>query len=170
MSNPAKAVETITTWIEWLKAERRTNGNVGVVGWSFGAGWALEASINTPVEATVIYVGLIYPEPTRLALMKGPVMVHLAERDYDVSKNDLVPTAFLGKMECFLSFSVHGNVHKVCEQRYDAEENGCPQRVTVIPEIFCNERFGIEAEECAQTTQCESNAERECKFLAFEPP
>ena len=89
MSNPAKAVETITTWIEWLKAERRTNGNVGVVGWSFGAGWALEASINTPVEATVIYVGLIYPEPTRLALMKGPVMVHLAERDYDVSKNDL---------------------------------------------------------------------------------
>lgn len=58
-SNPAKAAETIAAWIEWLKADRRTNGKVGVVGWSFGARWALEASINTPVEATVVYVGLV---------------------------------------------------------------------------------------------------------------
>jgi carboxymethylenebutenolidase len=41
-SNPAKAAETIIAWIEWLKADRRTNGKVGVVGLSFGARWALE--------------------------------------------------------------------------------------------------------------------------------
>ena len=85
----ARAAETISAWIEWLKADPRTNGKVGVVGWSFGAGWALEASINTPVEATVVYVGLIYPEAKRLAAMKGPVMVHLGERDNAVSKNSL---------------------------------------------------------------------------------
>jgi len=88
-SNPAKAAETITAWIEWLKADPRTNGKVGVVGWSFGARWALEASINTPVEATVVYVGLINPGAKRLALLKGPVMAHMAERDYDFTKIDL---------------------------------------------------------------------------------
>jgi carboxymethylenebutenolidase len=79
--NPDKAAETIAAWIEWLKADPQTNGKVGVVGWSFGAAWALEASIATPVEATVVYVGLIYPGATRLAGLKGPVLVHLAERD-----------------------------------------------------------------------------------------
>ena len=36
-SNPAMAAETIAAWIKWLKADRRTNGKVGVVGYSFGA-------------------------------------------------------------------------------------------------------------------------------------
>ena len=88
-SNPAKAAETIAAWIEWLKADHRTNGKVGVVGYSFGASWALEASINTPVEATVAYVGLSHRGAKDLAHLKGPVMLHLAERDYDVSKSDV---------------------------------------------------------------------------------
>jgi carboxymethylenebutenolidase len=88
-SNPAKAAETIAAWIEWLKADRRTNGKVGVVGWSFGARWALEASINTPVAATVVYVGLVQRGAKDLARLKGPVMLHLAERDDDVSKPDV---------------------------------------------------------------------------------
>ena len=88
-SNPAKTAETIAAWIEWLKADRRTNGKVGVVGWSFSARWALEASINTPVEATVIYVGLVHRGVKDLARLKGPVMLHLAELDHDVSKSGL---------------------------------------------------------------------------------
>jgi carboxymethylenebutenolidase len=81
-SNPAKAAETISAWIKWLEADPRTTGNVGIVGWSFGAPWALEAAIESPIGATVLYVGLTYPGATRLALLKGPVLVHLAERDY----------------------------------------------------------------------------------------
>lgn len=88
-SNPAKAAETIATWIEWLKADHRTNGKVGVVGWSFSAGWALKASINIPVEATVVYVGLIERGAAGLARLKGPVMLQLSEYDDDVSKIDL---------------------------------------------------------------------------------
>ncbi len=42
-----------------------------------------------PVDATVLYVGLAYPGAERLKSLKGPVMVHLGERDPDVSKGDL---------------------------------------------------------------------------------
>jgi carboxymethylenebutenolidase len=87
-ANPAQAIETISAWIGWLKADSRTTGKVGVVGWSFGAPWALEASIASPVEATVLYVGLAHPGPARLALLHGPVLVHLAERD-DFSRRHL---------------------------------------------------------------------------------
>jgi carboxymethylenebutenolidase len=88
-SDTAKADETIATWLDWLKADSRCNGKIGVVGWSFGAEWALEASMQTPVDATVLYVGLAYPSADRLKSLKGPVMVHLGERDPDVSKHEL---------------------------------------------------------------------------------
>lgn len=84
--NPAQAAETISTWIDWLKVDSRTSGKVGVIGWSFGAPWALEASIDSPVDATVLYVSLAYPGPTRLALLKGPVLVHLGERDHSIGE------------------------------------------------------------------------------------
>jgi len=60
-SDLAKTKETIAAWLAWLKADSRCNGKVGAVGWSFGAEWALEASMQTPVDATVLYVGLAYP-------------------------------------------------------------------------------------------------------------
>jgi carboxymethylenebutenolidase len=82
-TNPERAAETTSAWLAWLKADSRSNGKFGVVGRSFGAGWALETSITTPVDATVLYVGLSLPGAKRLALLKGPVMVHLAERDFD---------------------------------------------------------------------------------------
>jgi carboxymethylenebutenolidase len=85
-SNPENAIETIAGWIAWLKSDRRSNGKVGIVGWSFGAGWALEASIATPVEATVLYVGLSYPGAKRLARLKGPVLAHLGERDHSIGE------------------------------------------------------------------------------------
>ena len=88
-SDPAMASETISAWLAWLKADSRSTGKIGVVGWSFGAAWALEASMATPVDATAIYVGLAYPGAARLAALKGPVLAHLAERDFGVSKNDL---------------------------------------------------------------------------------
>jgi carboxymethylenebutenolidase len=105
-SDPAKALETISTWLEWLKADKRSTGKIGVVGWSFGAEWALEASMATPVDATVVYVGLVYPGAARLAALKGPVLAHLAERNPDISKYKL--TAFETMMaEAGKSVQVH---------------------------------------------------------------
>jgi carboxymethylenebutenolidase len=85
-SNAAKAIETITAWVDWLKADARTNGKVGIVGWSFGAEWALKASVASPVEATVVYVGLVWPRD-ELIHIKGPVLGHFGERDTSVSKS-----------------------------------------------------------------------------------
>jgi carboxymethylenebutenolidase len=87
--NLARTEETIAAWLAWLKADSRCNGSIGVVGWSFGAEWALETSMVAPVDATVLYVGLTQPGASRLRSLKGPVMVHLGERDPDVSKGDL---------------------------------------------------------------------------------
>jgi carboxymethylenebutenolidase len=105
-SDPAKALETISTWLAWLKADSRSTGKIGVIGWSFGAPWALEASMATPVDATVVYVGLAFPGATRLAALKGPVLAHLAERNPDISKDAF--TSFENTMaEAGKSVQVH---------------------------------------------------------------
>jgi carboxymethylenebutenolidase len=83
-----QATETINTWIAWLRADKRTNGKVGVVGWSFGANWAMRASYAVPVDATVIYVALYFPLTENFALLKGPVLGHFGERDASVRQSN----------------------------------------------------------------------------------
>ncbi len=78
--------ETLVAWIEWLKGDGRTNGKVGIVGWSFGAKWALKASLAAPVEATVMYVSVTWPRD-ELTRLKGPVLGHFGERDPSTSKS-----------------------------------------------------------------------------------
>jgi len=72
--NPQRTAETITTWIDWLKHDQRTNSAIALVGYSFGAEWALRISLSVPVEATVIYVGLILPTVEELARLRGPTL------------------------------------------------------------------------------------------------
>jgi carboxymethylenebutenolidase len=87
-SDPAQATETIAAWLNWLRADHRTNGKVGVVGWSFGAGWAIRASTAAEVEATVLYVG-VYSYGEAIARLQGPVLGHFGERDTDPSKREV---------------------------------------------------------------------------------
>lgn len=79
--DPEQATGTLTTWVNWLKADSRTTGKVGVVGWCFGGGWALNASIAAPVDATVIYYGRVERSAEDLAKLNGPVLGHFAEQD-----------------------------------------------------------------------------------------
>lgn len=79
--DPAKAIETLSVWINWLKADSRSTGKVGTVGWCFGGGWSLNASIANPVDATVIYYGRVDRSAQDLSALKGPVLGHFAERD-----------------------------------------------------------------------------------------
>src|SRR5262249_40610194 len=80
-SHPEKAAETLAAWVQWLKTDRRANGKVGLVGWSFGAEWAFRTAIAAPVDATVLYVGLILPSPKEVAQLHGPLLGHFAESD-----------------------------------------------------------------------------------------
>ncbi|MEZ5669016.1 MAG: dienelactone hydrolase family protein [Alphaproteobacteria bacterium] len=77
----AKATATLGAWIDWLKAHRAVSGPVGTVGWCFGGGWSLNASLARPVEATVIYYGNVAKSADDLAPLAGPVLGHFAEQD-----------------------------------------------------------------------------------------
>jgi len=79
--DPAEATKTLAAWIDWLRADRRCNGKIGTVGWCFGGGWSLAASLVRPVDATVIYYGRVDRPAAELAALKGPVLGHFATRD-----------------------------------------------------------------------------------------
>ena len=78
---PDLATETLVTWIDWLRNHPKCNGKIGTVGWCFGGGWSLNASIATPVDATVIYYGRCAKSSDEVASLQGPVMGHFATQD-----------------------------------------------------------------------------------------
>lgn len=76
-----EATETLNAWTEWLRGHEFATGKVGTVGWCFGGGWSLSASIATPVDATVIYYGRVNQPVEEIAKLQGPVLGHFATRD-----------------------------------------------------------------------------------------
>ena len=81
-----EAADTLAGWIEWLRVHDASNRKIGTVGWCFGGGWSLGASIAAPVEATVIYYGRVTAKAGELARLKGPVLGHFASRDKFIGK------------------------------------------------------------------------------------
>ncbi len=82
----AAATETLDAWVAWLKAHKASNGKTGTIGWCFGGGWSLNASISSPVDATVIYYGRVTREAADLANLKGPVLGQFASQDKWINK------------------------------------------------------------------------------------
>ena len=83
---PDLATETLTSWIDWARKNEKTTDNLGTVGWCFGGGWALNASIAAPTEATIVYYGSVARTADQLKSLKGPVMGHFAEKDQWINK------------------------------------------------------------------------------------
>lgn len=83
---PGVATETLVAWIGWLRKDPRGTGKVATIGWCFGGGWSLNASLAAPVDATVIYYGNVARSAAELAPLKGPVLGHFAERDQWIDK------------------------------------------------------------------------------------
>ena len=83
---PAAATDTLVSWVRWLRSRAGGTGKVGVMGWCLGGGWALNASIATPVDATVIYYGRVDQPADRLTRLKGPVLGHFATRDTFINR------------------------------------------------------------------------------------
>jgi carboxymethylenebutenolidase len=75
------ATDTLASWVDWLRASELVSERVGTVGWCFGGGWSLAASLARPVEATVVYYGRVNRPASELAALKGPVLGHFATRD-----------------------------------------------------------------------------------------
>ena len=77
----AEATATLAAWIDWLQSLDHTTAKLGTVGWCFGGGWSLNASLARPADATVIYYGRLGKTKNQLAALKGPVLGHYASRD-----------------------------------------------------------------------------------------
>ena len=102
----ATATETLSGWTAWLRAHESGSGKVGTVGWSFGGGWSLNASIATPVNATVVYYGRVNRQAADLANLEGPVLGHFATRDKWITAE--MVTAFEAEMtKAGRSFETH---------------------------------------------------------------
>ncbi len=77
----AAATETLGAWIDWLERHAAVTGKVGTVGWCFGGGWSLNASLARKVDATVVYYGRVAKTAAELAALDGPVLGHFATLD-----------------------------------------------------------------------------------------
>ncbi len=80
------ATDTLVSWVEWLRRHPKATGKVATIGWCFGGGWSLDASIATPVDATIIYYGRVDQPADRLARLHGPVLGHFATRDQWINR------------------------------------------------------------------------------------
>lgn len=79
--NGAEATNTLTAWIDYLKNHPKSSGKVGTLGWCFGGGWSLNASLATAVDATVIYYGNVKKDAAALKSLQSPVLGHFATED-----------------------------------------------------------------------------------------
>jgi len=76
-----EATATLVAWINYLKEEAPSTGKIGTVGWCFGGGWSLSASLAAPVDATVVYYGNVARSAEQLAPLQSPVLGHFATQD-----------------------------------------------------------------------------------------
>ena len=75
------ATDEVASWIRWLKKHPAATGKVATVGYCFGGGWSLNASIAEPVDATVIFYGDVTKKADQLSSLKGPVLGNFAGQD-----------------------------------------------------------------------------------------
>jgi carboxymethylenebutenolidase len=93
----AEATETTTTWIDYLYGMKEVNGKVATLGFCFGGGWSLNASIAHPVDATVIYYGRVDKPAAELRKLKGPVLAQFGSQDTFI--NPAMVKAFAANMK-----------------------------------------------------------------------
>lgn len=80
------ATQTLVGWIDWLKQHPKSSGKVGTLGWCFGGGWSLNASLATPVDATVIYYGNVAKSAAELETLESPVLGHFGTLDDNINE------------------------------------------------------------------------------------
>ena len=80
-TKPEEATDSLKSWISWLRNHSDSTGKVGTVGFCFGGGWSLNASIAAPVDATVVYYGRVNRFADDLKNLSGPVLGHFGTQD-----------------------------------------------------------------------------------------
>lgn len=81
-----RATAELSTAIEFLRLHEESSGKVGTVGWCFGGGWSINASLAAPVDATVVYYGRLPQDAAQLNTLQGPVMGHFGTEDQSIDE------------------------------------------------------------------------------------
>jgi carboxymethylenebutenolidase len=74
MKDPARLLDNLKQAQAYLKGAGAAK--VGVVGWCFGGGWALETALELGdgIAATVMYYGRVQTDPAEIAKLKSPLL------------------------------------------------------------------------------------------------
>ena len=82
----ARARAQLVGAIEAMRVLDGASGKVGTVGWCFGGGWSINASMATAVDATVVYYGQLPQESAAVATLQGPVLGHFGTEDGSIDE------------------------------------------------------------------------------------
>lgn len=84
--DPEAALQAMVAWVDFMRKHEKGTGKVGTVGWCFGGGWSLNASLATPVDATVVYYGNVNKTAEQVKSLKGPLLGHFGTLDKNINE------------------------------------------------------------------------------------
>ena len=82
-ANPELAVSQMKLATEYLKKEKGAT-KLGTIGWCFGGQQSLNVSLETPIDATVVYYGNLTEDTTKIANLKGPLLGIFGDKDTSI--------------------------------------------------------------------------------------
>ena len=85
MERPARLMENLRQARGYLATQGGAT-KIGVVGWCFGGGWALETALGIPdgIAAAVMYYGRTQSEPKVLAALRAPLLGLFGGKDQGI--------------------------------------------------------------------------------------
>jgi len=85
MERPARLMENLRQARGYLATQGGAT-KIGVVGWCFGGGWALETALGIPdgIAAVVMYYGRTQSEPKVLAALRAPLLGLFGGKDQGI--------------------------------------------------------------------------------------
>lgn len=85
MERPARLVDNLRQAQAYLETKAKAT-RIGVVGWCFGGGWALETALQIPdgIDAAVMYYGRTQSAPEALAPLKAPLLGLFGGKDQGI--------------------------------------------------------------------------------------
>ncbi|MGA2783255.1 MAG: dienelactone hydrolase family protein [Candidatus Bathyarchaeia archaeon] len=84
--NSTEAVQNLRAAVNYLRSSDRVNPTrIGSIGWCFGGGQSLRLALSgEQLVATVIYYGQLETDPTKLSVIKWPVLGIFGDQDQSI--------------------------------------------------------------------------------------
>jgi carboxymethylenebutenolidase len=91
MADKDAALANVEAGIAYLESARSAD-TLGVIGWCFGGGWALQAALSFPgeIDAAVMYYGQLVLDKEKLAALDAPLLGIFASEDQAIPPKSVV--------------------------------------------------------------------------------